>query len=326
MFVDKLVVRFKTVHGNKYDYSLVSLGKNIKEVVILCSQHGEFKQKPIKHLSGNGCPKCTKLNNKLNSTLTTKLNNKLNSTLTTKDFIERAKLQHGDKFNYSLVSYVSCKLKVRIICNVHGEFAQSADNHLRGFGCSKCSSKYSPTTEEFVEKAKLVHGDMYDYSSVVYVTTRLKVKIICKKHGEFGQSAHTHLSGGGCVKCRDRFDLWSRSNYVAASEKYGGNANLYVIRCEKNGEVFYKIGITMVKIRTRFSGKQMPYGYDALYRIHGDAEKIWNLEKLIHRRLKHLQHTPKIPFGGQTECFSEFPEALEDYIARRAVPRIQLHD
>ena len=58
------------------------------------------------------------------------------------------------------------------------------------------------TTEEFIEKAKSVHGDKYDYTDTVYINTRNKIKIYCNIHNEyFYQLAHSHLQGRGCVKC-----------------------------------------------------------------------------------------------------------------------------
>ena len=57
------------------------------------------------------------------------------------------------------------------------------------------------TTEEFIKKAREVHGDKYDYSKVEYVGNKAKVTIICTEHGEFLQSPHKHLSGHGCEKC-----------------------------------------------------------------------------------------------------------------------------
>lgn len=58
------------------------------------------------------------------------------------------------------------------------------------------------TTEEFIEKARKVHGDKYDYSKVDYKTTHEKVVITCKKHGDFEQSPSSHLYGNGCPKCK----------------------------------------------------------------------------------------------------------------------------
>ena len=57
------------------------------------------------------------------------------------------------------------------------------------------------TTEEFIEQAKKVHGDKYDYSKVEYKTKEDKVLIICPKHGVFLQRANAHLNGCGCKKC-----------------------------------------------------------------------------------------------------------------------------
>ena len=59
--------------------------------------------------------------------------------VTTTDFISKAKLIHGDKYDYSKVKYVNCKQKVCIICPIHGEFWQQANEHLRLNGCQKCS-------------------------------------------------------------------------------------------------------------------------------------------------------------------------------------------
>lgn len=57
------------------------------------------------------------------------------------------------------------------------------------------------TTEEFIQEAKLIHGQKYDYSKVEYVNANKNVKIICPLHGEFLQTPHSHLKGCGCTKC-----------------------------------------------------------------------------------------------------------------------------
>lgn len=57
------------------------------------------------------------------------------------------------------------------------------------------------TTEEFIAKAKEVHGDLYDYSQTTYVNSRIKVGIICHKHGLFWQNPIGHLTGCKCEKC-----------------------------------------------------------------------------------------------------------------------------
>lgn len=74
---------------------------------------------------------------------------------------------------------------------------------LNGHGCPKCGKPHSKyTVQDFIEKARRVHGDKYDYSKVEYIDAGTKVKIICPKCGEFLQTAREHLRGHGCPKCK----------------------------------------------------------------------------------------------------------------------------
>lgn len=57
------------------------------------------------------------------------------------------------------------------------------------------------TQEEFIEKAKIVHGRKYSYDKVAYRNMLTNVTIICPIHGEFKQKPSEHLSGRGCRKC-----------------------------------------------------------------------------------------------------------------------------
>lgn len=57
------------------------------------------------------------------------------------------------------------------------------------------------TTEEFIARAREVHGDKYDYSKVNYINSDTKVCIICSVHGGFWQTPYHHLAGNGCKKC-----------------------------------------------------------------------------------------------------------------------------
>ena len=120
---------------------------------------------------------------------------------TTGEFISKSKLIHGDKYDYSKVEYVNNHSKVCIICPEHGEFWMRPINHLQGNNCPKCSSTAKLSTEEFVNRAKKIHDDRYDYSKVNYINCQTKVCIICPEHGEFWQKPIYHLSGGGCNRC-----------------------------------------------------------------------------------------------------------------------------
>lgn len=125
---------------------------------------------------------------------------------TTDIFIKKAKEIHGDKYDYSLVDYVNAKTKIEIICPVHGKFTQIPYNHLSGKGCKECGHKEngknrSITLEKFLEKAKFVHGDKYDYSKSKIENYKTKIEIICKIHGSFFQTPANHLGGKGCKEC-----------------------------------------------------------------------------------------------------------------------------
>ena len=186
---EEFIERARKVHGDKYDYSKVDYVSIHAKVCIICPKHGEFWQDPSSHLSGVGCSKCghEKIGKK----------NSSNSD----EFIDKSRKVHGDKYDYSKVEYKNNRTKVCIICPEHGEFWQTPNNHLIGQGCPICSGNVRLTKEEFINRAKGVRGDKYDYSNVEYVNTETKVRIICPKHGEFLQSPHTHLNGNGCPKC-----------------------------------------------------------------------------------------------------------------------------
>ena len=122
------------------------------------------------------------------------------------DFKERAIAVHGNKYDYSQSVYSGMHKKLTIVCPIHGKFEQEAHSHLKGQGCPKCglesrSRKRSDTKETFIEKAKKVHGEKYDYSKVEYIGSQDKVSIICPEHGEFLVKPYLHIQGQGCPKC-----------------------------------------------------------------------------------------------------------------------------
>lgn len=262
-FIEKAIL----VHGEEYDYSKVEYKNTNTKVCIICPKHGEFFQKPSKHLLGQGCPKCRykKVSNSLRRNL--------------ESVIEKCQEVHGDEYDYSLIKeynndreklpiicekhgvffqtmnnhiigkqgcpkcgfeksidskrltfdkfkqrasekhngeyeYIECNMpdgnetKVGIVCKKHGIFYQKASNHLFGQGCPKCATervheKQKDTTETFIKKAMLVHGNRYGYDKVEYINTKEKVCITCHEHGDFFQEPGNHLQGNGCPLCVD---------------------------------------------------------------------------------------------------------------------------
>lgn len=139
---------FKKIHGEKYDYSLVRYETNNRKVVIICPVHGKFEQTPSIHLRGCGCPKCGKENSNI------KLSKKF--ALKQEEFILRSKKIHGERYIYDKVVYINMFTNVTITCPIHGDYEQIPHNHLKGYGCPKCSlSKLEKDIESLLVKNEI---------------------------------------------------------------------------------------------------------------------------------------------------------------------------
>lgn len=121
--------------------------------------------------------------------------------LTTEDFIVKAKVTHGDRYDYSLAKYTRTHDNLIIICKEHGPFEQAPANHYKGKGCPICGGSKPHTIESFIKSSQSVHGSKYDYSKVQYTNNKAQIIIICPDHGPFTQIATLHLKGHGCPAC-----------------------------------------------------------------------------------------------------------------------------
>ena len=196
---EEFIEKANEIHGfGRYDYSKVEYVNNYTEVIIICNNHDEpyeFPQTPSNHLIGKGCSICgiKKCAENRKSSKGSK-------------FIERARKIHKNKYDYSKVNYIKATIEVIITCPKHGDFPQTPNKHLSGRGCRECqyekvSEIHKLSTEEFIRRAKEIHGDKYDYSKVNYIGYEDEVIIICPKHGDFPQTPAVHLSGSGCQIC-----------------------------------------------------------------------------------------------------------------------------
>jgi hypothetical protein len=173
---------------------------------------------------------------------------------TNTQFIGECREKYGEQYDLSVVEYTGAHEKIKIGCPVHGFFEQSATNFLYGKGCPKCSREkqaeiYRKDERYFIEKAKKVHGDRYDYSKVVYKDAHSKVTIICPEHGEFILSPRHHYDGQGCPGCAQkkrweeskiRFierskNLWD-GKYCYSKVEWEGHHTPVTIICPEHGE------------------------------------------------------------------------------------------
>lgn len=147
---EDFIIRAKEKHGDKYDYSKVEYKNNGTKVCIICPKHGEFWQKPIKHLCGQGCPSCGL---KRGAEKQKK---------TTEKFICQLKEVFGDRYDYSCVEYIKAKVPVRIICPKHGSFMARPDHLLDGHGCPGCKgSLLENTMEQSLRKLGVCYISQY---------------------------------------------------------------------------------------------------------------------------------------------------------------------
>ena len=159
------------IHDNKYDYSLVNYINQYTKIKIICPKHGIFEQIPKDHLNKCGCPKC------------------VGRTIKFDDLKDEFISIHGDKYEYFEDSFVGKSFKMKIRCKLHDYiFYQYVDNHLKGWGCPKCSKRYNYTNEEFIKICKNIHNNKYDYSLTNYSGANFLIKIICPKHDVFQQT------------------------------------------------------------------------------------------------------------------------------------------
>ena len=186
----------KEVHGNKYEYFKDDYVDWYTRTKIVCPIHGEFSQKPIRHVTyGRGCRECGR-----------EIAAKHNIERCAKLFKEKATKIHNGKYDYSVSIYKRNDIPLDIICPIHGVFPQTPNNHLSGQGCPVCrnlliSQGKRKDIEMYIYEANIVHNGKYSYDKTIYDGSSSIITITCPIHGDFEQEANSHLQGHGCPKC-----------------------------------------------------------------------------------------------------------------------------
>lgn len=200
--LDEFISRARDTHGSRYQYSgSLWTGDNGKsQAKITCLLHGDFIQSTASHIAGSGCHNCS---NDKQREVRGKMPRR-----DTAQLIADFRIQHGDLYDYSLVTFTQVNDYVSIGCPVHGIFSQKVSMHLKGSGCPKCRSvSRAITTESFLKRAHAKHGSRYDYSMIermgidVFGGATQDISIVCRQHGVFRQSMSNHLFGKGCIVC-----------------------------------------------------------------------------------------------------------------------------
>lgn len=343
MTQDDFLHEARRVHGTRYDYSEAVFKSMSGKVRIICPDHGPFEQAPRNHLAGSKCLHCAG-----------------KAKLTTEQFIANARAVHGDKYDYSATVYKSRNEKVTIICPEHGPFQAKPSNHVNNqSGCPACAGVQRTDRDSFIERARAVHGDKYDYSLVDYKGVDGKVQIICPDHGPFWQAAYDHTKGHGCKECGvDKCASSNRRSLAEfirrAHEKHGDQFDysraVYInsttpieIICPDHGPFWQVPQDHITRYGCAACSGLAPIGFDEFHRrateVHGNTYKYdegsyrgWTKKmRVLCEQHGEFFTTPKYHVSNSSGCpqcwwaksTSEGEQELADWVRSLGVAVIQ---
>lgn len=198
------------VHGTKYEYDVATYDGSKSPLRIQCPHHGWFEKSLGNHISGKqGCPTCARISG----------DKKRRKTLD--QFINEAKVIHGDSYHYDHFVYQNASTKSWITCPTHGKFEQTPDVHVnQKCGCPECGKLRTLramrlSDEEILNLIKDSIGSTYDTSLVKERPNHSEIPLVCDKHGKFVKHLEAIRQGHGCSECSKKFgkmqNEWLRS-------------------------------------------------------------------------------------------------------------------
>ena len=218
---ERFLEKARAKYGDTYDYSLVDYENKDKAVNIICKVHGVFPISPRTFLQGthsyppHGCPKCDGIQEQ--------------KKITQDVFLQTVREKHGDRWDLSTVQYRNKHQILGLSCpDCNESFNTTPEKLMDGKGCPRCEGRIKDL-RYYVEEAKKVHGDKYDYSACYLSRTPMTQlnNIRCKVHGFFSSHTNVHINMKcKCPKCyppKDKIPLEERRDaYIRrAIERHG---------------------------------------------------------------------------------------------------------
>lgn len=289
MNTEQFIAKAKDIHGDMYDYTK-TLYHYRRPVTITCKTHGDFQMRYDAHVGPNrcGCRRC------YDDSLKSNLN----------EFIEKSRRVHGDKYTYDNFRYAKATIKSFVTCPKHGDFKTTPANHLVNGSCPECRKESQMSNiEDFVKKAKEIHGQKYDYSLSVYMGSGEYLKIICPEHGVFEKTPDNHIHRTrpqGCQKCNE---------YHGYKDCLPGYLYLFVTKDDK----FCKIGISNnPRKRIKTLTKSTPFEFTVLeIKKIQDGGEARGWERIFHSSFTNAHFSG---FDGCTEWFV-YEKNIRDWFA-----------
>ncbi|MCX6210659.1 MAG: hypothetical protein NTZ59_14445 [Bacteroidetes bacterium] len=271
-----------------------------------CSIHGIQKGRPINLINGEGCPVCGQ--EKRNIFFRDDWNT----------VIKKITEKHPNYFIDPEQPFLNHHTPIVFKCNLHGNKISNANSLLsKGSGCDECGNNKRAESQKsdwkiVLTQIELIHSNITIDTNQTYLNTNTKVTYSCKKHGKHTATPSKLLQGRGCPKCAiENHQGYSDSGWIALCGTRV--AKLYWIEMSYENEKWVKFGRTFVTLKDRFwELKKLNIEYTVIKIITGEPDYICKLERRVHKFLKKFRYTPKIDFGGRTECFKikEIPAIL----------------
>lgn len=161
------------------------------------------------------------------------------------------------------------------------------------------------TTKEFIEKAKQIHGDTYNYNEVNYVNAHTKIQIICRDHGSFRTQPRKHLEGSGCPVCAINRKRITKEEFIRRSIEVHGDRYIYdqvewvdtktkvTITCPEHGDFKQLPSDHMKGIKCRECGY-----YERTYPNQLDTDLFKERASIIHRGYYNYN---KVEYGSSKD-------------------------
>lgn len=323
--------RLRIICGNEKPLALLLensyTGMNQKAQII-CKKHGLQAPRYVTSIikSEHPCLECAEENRTLG--------------YTTEEFLEVVQSIFGTDYLIEPFQYKGKETLLTLHCpkENHGAFSMQAGSIYRSPGCPKCAYEKSMPkriaalqaqvektqknrAKKWLEKARERHGNRYDYSKVEFKSQHDAVVIGCPVHGFREQKAYDHLKGG-CRLCafEDLKGLYSSQYFEKNPSETNRDAYLYYIQFHSEDEVFYKVGVTVNSVKTRFTMvAKSPFIVTTLGINKTTLFKAWQHETELQRTHgDQFRYRPKLSKTltryyriGPSECFSkQLPQSL----------------
>lgn len=188
--------RLKEVYGDRFCLDKVVYGGAYENITLVCPIHGDFTVRACSAARGDAvCRKCSSIQRSLKSRIPFE------------EVIDRIHELHPTLVIDPSQEYLGTHSKINVVCPKHGEFLMTPNSLLSGQRCPKCGKesmkeKNRHNLEWLIEKSKEIHGDKYTFEKFVFVNTKTKGIVTCRKHGDFEITPDKLIyAKRGCPNC-----------------------------------------------------------------------------------------------------------------------------